>query len=108
MNITAPKSLPDWKTVEIDSLSSETVTVRSLCIQAGIRCRVSGGFHPVIKLGRFGGHFRGSDAENRSVLFVNTEKLPSETTERSIRILEILAHSFHDYAARESVRGLFV
>lgn len=52
------------------------------------------------------GHFRHQEGATSLALMDGTS-LPSVEPIRSVRILEILAHGFHDYAARECVRGLF-
>ena len=54
-----------------------------------------------------GFHVKTKTPDGRWALVVGTASLPAEDPEHAVRILEILAHCFHDYAARESVRGLF-
>lgn len=55
-------------------------------------------------------HGRTIDPEGQPVYAINSEPLPQRDPERSLRILEILAYGFFDYAARESIcgRGIFV
>lgn len=80
------------------------VSLAELCAAAGISCRVSGGEDRPIACvvgrehfcsGR--GYFVGVGGEWRA------------TPTAALRVLEVLAHGFHDYAARECVcgRGLF-
>lgn len=106
-DILTPVALTAEELAGIEKQSLSTVTVQALCKRAKIPYRVTGGYQPMIKLGYFGGHFRGLNKNNRSVFFVDLAETAETEPEKSVRILEILAHGFHDYAARESVRGLF-
>ncbi len=89
----------------------ERLDVATLCARGEIPYRVTGGnplsvvvFTP--KEARERGHFRHCE-DGRPVALVDGTDLPVAEPERSIRLLEILAHGFHDYAARECARGLF-
>ena len=71
-------------------------------------CIGTGSTVPRVGLSKGLGNMRSVDAVNRRVLVVDVEQFHAETPhERSLRIIEVLAHSFHEYAARECVRGLF-
>jgi hypothetical protein len=74
------------------------VTLRELCDVAQIQCRVSGGYQLPILLCRGSAHFHGHE---RYYVGVGDEWRPTRV--RALRALEALAHSFHDYAARECV-----
>lgn len=81
----------------------EEVTIEQLCEQADIDCRVTGRIGPRIVL------ISGA----QPLLLDNAYGIPLDLLPkrrlRPLRILEILAHVFHDYAARECIcgRGLF-
>lgn len=81
------------------------VTVGELCVLAGIPVRVTTGSPGVVLLHSGPEHFR-----HRGLLYVGIGGAFSGTPESALRTLEVLAHGFHDYAARESIcrRGLFV
>ena len=82
------------------------VTLGELCDLAGIPLRVSGGSDRRIAC------IAGTDhqlvAARDCYVAVGNAWSPSRTA--ALRVLEVLAHGFHDYAARECVcgRGLFV
>lgn len=81
-------------------------TLAELCATAGIPMRVTGGPVRQIVLVRGAQHYR-----RPGFYYVGAEKYwPLETRRRALRVLEILARGFHDYAARECVcgHGLFV
>lgn len=69
-------------------------------MSAGIPMRVTSALTPEIRLHDGHTHYRAGQA-----LIVGLEGLPDD--EQAIRILEILAHGFHLYEAKECVRGLF-
>lgn len=80
-------------------------TIPELCASAGIPLRVtSATWQPVI-LHAGTDHFR---TENASCVGVGRWKQADRT--QALRALEVLAHGFHDYAARECIcgRGFFV
>jgi hypothetical protein len=88
--------------------SGPVTTIEELCTQAGIPYKYFGGDLPFAGCSSGSGNLRAVDERNHRVLVVDEEQFTSDTpAERSLRILEILAHSFHEYAARECVRGLF-
>lgn len=79
-------------------------TIPQLCALAGIRQRVtSGAWNPIV-LHAGAEHFRGS---RTSYVGVGAAKRSDRV--QALRALEVLAHGFHDYAARECVcgQGLF-
>lgn len=83
-----------------------TVSVRDLCEIAGVPNRVTSPHTPSVVLHRGSRHFVG-----RHRYYVGLDRRSfSRTALDALRILEILAHGFHDYAARENTcgRGLFV
>ena len=94
--------------VSSEPFLEETTTIRELCTAAGMPYRYTGSTVPRVGLSKGLGNMRSVDAVNRRVLVVDVEQFHAETPhERSLRIIEVLAHSFHEYAARECVRGLF-
>lgn len=80
------------------------VNLAELCGWAGIPCRVSSGSTRPVTCVAGRDHYRVGEG-----LFVGVGLAwePNRTT--ALRVLEVLAHSFHDYGARECVcgRGLF-
>lgn len=78
--------------------------VSQLCRTARIPMRVSGGEDAKVVCITSRRHFLGADG----TYYVGATRAP-RTRVGALRVLEVLAHSFHDYAARESVcnRGLF-
>ena len=80
-------------------------TVRGLCATAGIPCRVTSPHTPEVLLHSGADHFVGP-----GVAWVGVGGQWEPSPLAAIRVLEVLAHGFHDYAARESIcrRGLFV
>lgn len=80
-------------------------TVRALCEAAGIPCRVTSPHTPEVHLHQGTEHWIAP-----GVAWVGVGGGAFEPTPLSaLRVLEVLAHGFHDYAARESIcgRGLF-
>ena len=80
------------------------VRLRELCDAAGIQLRVTGGRKQEIVLHQGVVHYRTPKA-----LYIGVGKNWKLDRVRALRVLEVLAYSFHDYATRESVcgRGLF-
>jgi hypothetical protein len=93
----------------IRAAGRRALSLSDLVRRAGIRLRATGGPQPRIVLWN-APHGRTVDSERRPLYAVNTSELPQRDPERAVRILEILAYGFFDYAARESVceRGIFV
>jgi len=82
-----------------------TLSVRELCAIAGISNRVTSPHTPSVLLHQGSRHFVG-----RSLYYVGLDGFAFSRDQRhALRVLEILAHGFHDYAARENIcgRGLF-
>jgi hypothetical protein len=82
-------------------------TLRRLCAEAGIPCRITGG---PSELRRIVLHTGTDHFLTPTVTYVGLGKHRARDPVRALRALEILAHGFHDYGARECVcgRGLFV
>ena len=98
--------LRPYRTKETDWL-----TVKELCRRAGIPYRVSGGKTLWVAIDPLTvEHFRGLSSQGETVYVVGGKGLPDRDPDRSIRILEVLAYSFHDWASRECLcgRGFFV
>jgi hypothetical protein len=94
--------------VASDPFLGQTTTLRELCETAGIPYRYIGGSLPFIGLSRCSGNLRAVDMNNHRVLVVDLAQFSASTREEeALRIIEVLAHSFHEYAARECARGLF-
>jgi hypothetical protein len=94
--------------VSSEPFAAQTTTLRDLCSAAGIPYRYIGGTLPYIGLSRGSGNLRAVDASNHRVLVVDLAQFSATTREEeALRIIEVLAHSFHEYAARECARGLF-
>lgn len=90
--------------------NSKATSVKNLCVEAGIRCKASG---PKAELDVI---FIGKEHETCKFMFdnglggcyINNDDIDGDTDEdRALCVLEILAYGFHQYAARESVRGIF-
>jgi hypothetical protein len=81
------------------------VTLSELCELAGIPCRVTSPHLPTVTVHAGASHYRGPDG-----LWVGLDGAFTRSALEALRILEVLAHGFHDYGARECVcgRGLFV
>lgn len=81
-------------------------TVADLCMEAGILMRVTGGERIRILLVDGAQNYREPGIFHVGVAEIH-ETAPEDL---ALRVLEILAHGFHDYAARECVcgRGLFI
>lgn len=88
------------------------VTLRELCEVAGILCRVTIEKPRKILLHLGSDHYRSPNTYFVSVDDIGGEPWEDGTMSRvaALRVLEVLAYSFLDYGARESVcgRGLFV
>lgn len=84
-------------------------SVKELCLKAGLRYRVTGGLQPKLLLDHQGNRHYKTRKNDEAVYIVGCQSIAPNDPERSIRLLEILAHAFHDYAARECVcgKGLF-
>jgi len=80
-------------------------SVEALCAVAGIPYRVSDGNQPLVVMWDGPGHSYTISDNGRRVLAVDRHGLPRGRRERALRILEILAYGFFDYAARESIVG---
>ena len=88
--------------------SGPVTTIKELCAQADIPYKYLGGELPFAGISSGTGNLRAVDERNHRVLVVDEEQFTAHLpAERALRILEVLAHSFHEYAARECVRGLF-
>jgi len=85
--------------------STRRVSIREICEVAGIRYRVTGGRHPQAVQWSGPGHAYTTDDTGQRVYAIDRTGLPQAAQMRALRMLEILAYGFHDYAARESVVG---
>jgi len=74
--------------------------VRDLCELAGIPSRTSGPLQDVVVL-----HAEISHLRAPGVMYVGLNGVWQATPVSALRVLEVLAHGFHDYAAREAVCG---
>lgn len=84
-------------------LALATLTLGDLCAAAGIPLRVTSEFLPTIVCTAGMEHY-----VDDSTYYVGVGKW-RPTRVAALRVLEVLAHGFHDYAARECVcgKGLF-
>jgi hypothetical protein len=100
--IPSPRILPERAAPPGRVLS--TVTIGQLCQLAGIPMRVSGAADQKVACVDSTSHFIGPDG----AYYVGVKAAP-RTRVGALRVLEVLAHGFHDYASRECVcgRGLF-
>jgi hypothetical protein len=91
-------------------LRSPRTTVEALCAVAGISYRVAGGNQPLVVLWGGPGHAYTVTDHGGRIFAVDRNGLPRLKRERALRVLEILAYGFFDYAARESIvgRGYFI
>lgn len=81
--------------------------------------KASGGFPPVVFLIRnsnrgLNNEHLMTEKDGRKIYFINLDLLPARHSnpakidaEQAVRILETAAYGFHDYFARECVRGIF-
>lgn len=98
---------------EIDQACS----VLDLCRRAGLRPRVSGplaserrivlGDLPTARVVHAGRWLLCIDRRDLRAAQDGIQDGILDEAQEALRALEILAHAFHDYAARECVRGLF-
>ena len=87
---------------------ASTTTLPELCSIAGIPYQYVEGALPSVGLSRGSGNLRAVDANDQRVLVVDLEQISATSIrEEALRIIEVLAHAFHEYAARECARGLF-
>jgi len=100
--IPSPRVLPEHAAPPGPVLS--TFTIGQLCKLARVPMRVSGGEDVKVVCIEAKDHFFGSDG----VYYVGVATRP-RTRVGALRVLEVLAHGFHDYASRECIcgRGLF-
>jgi len=86
-----------------------SLTIAEVCSRAGVPYRYSGGRPPRVAVVKGGWHARAVDPHGARILVVDEDMLVESPTEalRWLRVLEVLAHGFFEYAARESARGLF-
>lgn len=84
-----------------------TLTIEELCSLAGIPGRVTSPHAPRVFLHAGHDHFR---SRAGCYVGIGARRFSRRSPEASLRVLEILAHGFHEYAARENLRdrGLFV
>ena len=81
------------------------LSIPDLCGLAGVPLRVTSPHMPRVVLHRGTVHYRGDAA-----LYVGIGRPRfSKRAQDAMRVLEVLAHGFHDYASRESIcgRGFF-
>lgn len=104
-NIPAPDFL------ETGLPSGDCRPVSAWCAEAGIPYRVSGGRDPLVYLSTELPRHAWTMQAGQRIYGVAAGMLPEtrDVREQALRVLEVLAHGFHDYGARESVchRGLF-
>lgn len=77
-----------------------TVDVRTLCATAEIPMRVTSGIESTVFVHRGIDHLRGACVKGAPVYYVGLKEWNGSRIS-AIRVLEVLAHSFHDYTARE-------
>lgn len=86
-------------------------SVVDLCVAARVESRVTGGSSTEIVLVDGDRHYRSPSTYYVGVgsLLVTRSTTMEKKMERALRVLEVLAHGFHDYTAREAVcgRGIF-
>lgn len=108
LSIPAPMPLGGQDRTKV--LRLRTRTVEEVCLEAVVRCRVTGG--PTLHLVLWNAPFHGYtvDRDGMTLYAVSKAGLPQRKQQRALKILEILAYGFHDYIARESVcgRGFYI
>jgi hypothetical protein len=109
-DLAIPSPLPLGGEDRARVLRLRTRTVADICIEAAVRCRVTGGPIPHLVLWDASFHGYTVDKEGMPLYAVSKTGLPQRKQQRALKILEILAYGFNDYIARESVcgRGFFV
>lgn len=100
--IAAPRTLTEN---EARPTATATLTLRELCTIAGVPLRVTSPHTPRVYLHRGAEHLAGPE---EYWVGCGVRAFRRRETD-AVRVLEVLAHGFHDYAARECVcgRGLF-
>ena len=111
LGLSAARTLnPVERAVALRAVRRDAYDLHRLCERAGVALRVTGGSQPRVALWNGPGHGRTVDDDLVPVYVVDRRGLPQRDPERAARILEVLAYSCLDYAARESIcrRGIFV
>lgn len=92
------------KLSELKLPCNQPITVASLCDVSGIKYRVSGGVRADIYIDDESLiNIRSLMPDGKPIYVIGTYGITKDENERLIRILEILAYAFHDYAAKESL-----
>lgn len=107
--ITPPVTLAEDAWGALVSNKHTTVTYQELCAMAGVIPRVSGpALERNILVSSDGKNARLTRHDDR--LFVSLPHTFRRDKKSALRVLEVLAYGFNDYAAREAVcgRGLFI
>lgn len=83
-----------------------SLTIKQICKLARIPMRATSPHTPAVRLHPGSRHFRAPDAYYVGIGRPRFSRRPQD----SLRVLEVLAHGFHDYVARETIcgRALFV
>jgi hypothetical protein len=84
------------------------VFIRHLCKRAGVSFRYLEGYDAYIGLTEGTGNIRAANKRECPVYLVDRRQFATQTPqEEALRILEVVAHAFHNHTARWAVRGLF-
>jgi hypothetical protein len=82
--------------------------IRHLCKRAGVSFRYLEGYNAYVGLTDGTGNIRAANKHECPVYLVDRKQFTAETPqEEALRILEVVAHAFHNQTARWALRGLF-
>lgn len=98
------------KAGRLNHQNSKATSVKSLCADAKIKCKASGpkAEMNVVLIGQEHETCKFIFDNGLDGCYINTNDIKGDSEEdRALCSLEILAYGFHQYAARESVRGIF-
>ena len=97
IQLSTPLHLPGNEAEKLMSAGKKT-TLDELCGAISIAPRVTGGMARKVYLIEGDKHFR-----SPGCYFVGVSGIPE--SDLALRVMEVLAYSFNDYAARETMRG---
>jgi hypothetical protein len=94
--------------VEDIDFDGKFMFIRNLCKRAGVSFRYLEGYDAYIGLVEGTGNIRASSKHECPVYLVDRNQFAAETAqEEALRILEVVAHAFHNHTARWAIKGLF-
>jgi hypothetical protein len=105
--VTANLSLLPVRVEDVD-FDGKFMFIRHLCKRAGASFRYLDGYDAYIGLTEGTGNIRAASKHECPVYLIDRKQFTAETPqEEALRILEVVAHAFHNHTARWAVKGLF-